>query len=231
MAGMFSSCYRAAHEPHARELLAIIPAFQQGRISKEDFRRYVIFLDNRSRLEFNASFLNNWQLAVLIAEYPDAKFILTIRDCYSWLNSFLTDLHLKGPQVPAEYKRFLDIILHKGSCAHAREERVLEEYGGYTLDELLMYWARVNNEILVTVPADRLLVIKTQEIIHKSKAIADFLGIPQDTLDLRKSHLNKSVRHDNILAKVDRDYLVSKVNGHCKVLMDTFFPDVVSTFG
>ncbi len=224
MAGIFSSCYRAAHEPYSKKLLTIILALQKGLISKQDFRKYVIYLDNKLQLEFNSSFLNNWQLDVLVAEFPDAKFIFTIRDCYSWLNSFIND------KISSENERFLNIILGKRTYQYAKEELILYEKGSYTLDALLSYWAKINNEILATVPKSRILVIRTHEISSKMDEIADFFDIPSKVLDLTKSHMNKSMEYPNILSKIDKDYLSSKVNLHCKALMDKFFPGFIYTF-
>jgi len=230
MAEIFSSGYRTAHEPHAKELLAIITALQKGVIDKQNFRKHIIYLDNKLQLEFNSSFLNNWQLDVLVAEFPDAKFILTIRDCYSWLNSFINGLFFPHSQIPSENKRFLNMIFGKETHPYSKEERILYEGGGYTLDGLLSYWVKVNNEVLASVPKSRLLVVKTHEITGQMNKIADFLNIPPKTLDLTKSHMNKSRKHPNILANIDKDYLSAKVNLHCRVLMDKFFPGFIYTF-
>ena len=224
MAGIFSSCYRARHEPYEKEYLTIIYALQKGLISKEYFRRRVIYLDNNLQLEFNSSYLNSWLLDVLVIEFPSAKFIFTIRDCYSWLNSFIN--LLLGPYRPTTHgqNNFLNMAMGKKTHRYAKEEKILYENGLYTLDGFLSYWAKINNEILATVPKSRIMVVKTHEIITKMNEIADFLNIPLKTIDLTKSHSNKSMRDFDILSKIDKDYLSSKVNLHCKVLMDEFFP-------
>ena len=230
MAGIFSSCYRTAHEPHSKELITIITALQKGLVSKQDFRKRVIHLDDKLQLEFNSSFLNNWLLDVLVSEFPDAKFIFTIRDCYSWLNSFINDFFFQRAKIPSENKRFLSMIFGKGTYRHPKEEKVLEEQGSYTLDGFLSYWAKTNDQILTAVPTSRLLVVKTHEISSQMNAIADFLDIPPKTLDLTKSHMNKSMEYPNILSKIDKDHLFLKVNVHCKALMDKFFPGFIYTF-
>ncbi len=230
MVGIFSSCYRSAHEPYSKELIAIILALRKGLINERDFRKYIIYLDNKLELEFNSSFLNNWQLDVLVAEFPNAKFILTIRDCYSWLNSFINALLFQHSGIPSENRKFLNMLFGKETYRHAKEEKVLYEKGLYTLDGFLSYWARVNTEILATVPGSRILIVKTSEISRKTEKIADFIGISSKALDLSKSHLCKSVKYPNILATIDRDFLSSKVDLHCKELMDKFFPGFEYTY-
>jgi hypothetical protein len=232
MAGIFSSCYRTAHDNQRRELFAIIYASLKGVISKEDFRRYVLHLDNKLQLEFNSTFLNKWLLDVFVDEFPDAKFIFTIRDCYSWLNSFIFG---NGPllinsKISSEEERFINAIFERDTQKQGKEEWYLFNNGFYTLDTLLSYWVKMNSEILSSLPRSRMLVVKTHEIANKKNEIADFLKISPDTLDYTKSHLHKSVKHPNVLSGIDKDHLASKVDLHCKELMDRFFPGFIYDF-
>jgi len=230
MAGIFSTSYKAAHEPHTKELLAIITAAQKGSISRQDFKKYVLYLDNKLQLEFNSSFFNKWLLEVLLTEFPNAKFILTIRDCYSWLNSSINALFFGRSKIPNEFDDFINTIMEQESYRHAKNQPVMYKNGSYRLDGLLSYWAKINNEILATVPRSRLLVVKTHEINSSIREIADFLNIHPKTLDLTKSHMNKSIKNIDVLSKVDKDYLSSIVNLHCKDLMDKYFPGFVYPF-
>jgi hypothetical protein len=129
-------------------------------------------------------------------------------------------------QIPSEYERFQDTILGQES-QYAKEERILQENGLYTLDGFLSYWVKTNNEILAKVPNSRILVVRTDEIDSKRNEIADFLNISSKTLDMTKSHMNKSAECPNILFKIDKDYLKAKVNLHAKDLMDKFFPGFI----
>lgn len=230
MAGIFSTSYKSAHEPHAKELLAIITAAQKGSISKQDFKKYVLYLDNKQQLEFNSSFLNKWLLEVLLAEFPDAKFILTIRDCYSWLNSSINALFFGHSKIPSEFDNFINTILGPETYRHAKKEPLMYKNGSYRLDGFLSYWAKINNEILTAVPKSRLLVVKTHEINSSIGDIAGFLNIQPKTLDLTKSHMNKRIKNIDVLSKVNKDHLSSIVNLHCKDLMDKYFPGFVYPF-
>jgi hypothetical protein len=232
MAGIFSSYYRTAHDTHRKELFTIITALLKGVISKQDFRKYALYLDNKLQLEFNSTFLNKWLLDVFVSEFPDAKFIFTIRDCYSWLNSFIfgNGESLVNPRLSREEERFINVIFERKTHRPAKEKWRLFNNGFYTLDDLLSYWAKMNNDILAAVPKSRILVVKTREINGTRDEIADFLNIPPKTLDFTKSHMHQSMKHPNMLSEIDKDSLSSKVNFHCKVLMDKFFPGFVYAF-
>lgn len=231
IAGIFASCYHTAHEPNFKELLAIIPSLQKGLITQQAFKDYVIHLDNKRQLEFNSSFLNTWLLDVLVPEFLNAKFIFTIRDCYSWLNSAIIDSFLRKSKLPVrEYEKFLDVMIGPGIYRFLQDEKAFFENKEFVVDKLLYHWADVNERIFNTVPKSRMLVVKTYEISSRIDAIADFINIPSENLDPGNSYVGKSIQYPNILSKIDRNFLASKVNLHCKALMDKFFPGFLYTF-
>ena len=77
------------HEPESRFLINKILTFYNGKIDTNEFTLYVKHRDRRLGLEMDVSHLNYHLLDILVNEFSEAKFILTIRDCYSWLDSFM----------------------------------------------------------------------------------------------------------------------------------------------
>lgn len=229
MDGIFSKCYRSEHEPFGKELATVILAREKGIITKHEFRQYVLYLDRKKQLEFNSSFFNAWQLDIFVKEFPEAKFILTIRDCFSWVNSVMNDLMNEDPDMTV-VKQFINGSLKKNSYQYAKEETILREEKLYPLDCLFSFWVKINNSILSKVPKERLLVVQTNEISRKLGEISDFLEILPSTLDVTKTHLNKSHKHKDVLAKIKKEYLLNKANVHCKGLMDQYFPGLIETY-
>lgn len=92
--------YRTAHEALPRESVVKTTLYRQSKISNDDFRKYIKLRDQILNLELEASlFLLDW-IDILVEDFPEAKFILPIRDCYSWLGSminqeFSTNAHVK----------------------------------------------------------------------------------------------------------------------------------------
>jgi hypothetical protein len=80
--------------------------------------------------------------------------------------------------------------------------------------------------VLATVPRDRLLVIRTQEIAKDLPKIADFLEVPLKHLKPRRAQSFKAVRKIDLLSTLDEHYLDDKVNKYCRTLMDTYFPEI-----
>jgi hypothetical protein len=230
MHAIFSNQYRSAHEPEYRFLIAKILAFVKGDIDKIQFIQYVKHQDRRLGLEMNSSGLNYFLIDILVNEFNDAKFILTIRDCYSWLDSLIT-YWIAAPIVIERHwwKRALidlaDFRFGANKFQHAQEENILADKGLYTLDGYFSYWREHNSKIIATIPKERLLVIKTQEIDQSIRRIEEFLGIPLGTLP-NKVRENVRRKKFNFLSQIDKDFLEEKANFHCKELMGKYFPEM-----
>jgi protoheme ferro-lyase len=222
IAEIFNPNYRALHEPESEELIAKVLAAQNSQQSKSALLEYVKRRDRNMRLELDSSQLNYFLLDSLVSEFPNAKFILTIRDCYSWLDSFIN--HQLSRNCSPNWQRLRDFRFDSNS-EYKEEERILAQHGLYTLDGYLSYWAEHNREVLTTVPKEKLLVVRTHEIPQEIEKIADFLSISLDKLNLSKAHSFKAKNHFNILSEIDKQFIDNKVNLHCKSLMDEFFPE------
>jgi len=201
-----------------------IIAFRNHSLSEENLVRFLRKRDRRLWLEFDSSVLNFFVLHILIEEFPEAKFILTIRDCYSWLDSIIN--HQLGRELPDFWIPFLNFWFEPDKYPHSPEEQILAEHGLFTLDCYLTRWANHNQNVIDTVPESRLFVVRTDEIVKRIPAIADFLGIPAESLNPLKSHLYKAAKKFNILSRIDKNFLTEKVNYHCGRLMERFFPEI-----
>ena len=218
--------YRAMHEPQHQEMLRAILADDKGALSQDDKIAFLSSRDRQLRLELDVSQLNYFFLVELVASFPDARFILTIRDCYSWLDSFIN--HQLGREASDDWKQLRDLRFYRDDNAYAAEERLLVEKGLYTLDGYFSYWATHNRNVLGLVLPERLLVIRLNELSQSLSALAQFVGVPVETLASSQAHVFPAQRRFGILQQLNRSFLESKANRHCGELMKAFFPDVGS---
>ena len=218
--------YRSAHEAEARFLIPKILAFEQGKINQSQLTQYVKHRDRRLGLEMDSSNINYHLIDILVKEFSEAKFILTIRDCYSWLDS-LIDQHISTltRSLFRHHRADLNDLRFRADKKPAQEEIILANYGQYTLDGYFACWNEHNSKVLATVPEERLLVIKTREIDQNLRKIEEFLGIPLGTLPKNVREKARKKRF-NLLSQIDKDFLEAKANFHCKELMDKYFPEV-----
>ena len=224
--GLLGKNYRSLHEPEFEQTWNIILNLYDGKVDEKQFLDYLRKRDKRLWLELDSSNLNYFFLDQLLQEFQGSKFILTIRDCYSWLASAINHrISRKAPvknTLQKDKLRFGDDVFR-----YEPEEKILEAYGLPTINSFLSYWKAHNETVIQKVPSDRLLVIRTKEISESADKISQFLGVSPTTLNQEKSHLFKNPKREDILSKVDQSFLQSKVNEYCTDLMSEFFPEVM----
>jgi hypothetical protein len=224
LAGIFRR-YRAAHEPENDLLIPVIVEKWDG-WSRAQKAEYVRQRDRRLWLEVETSHLLHELTGTLVTEFPEAKFILTIRDVYSWLDSSLNQR--LNRVIPSRWK---SIGQHRASLinfSHTPQAQVLADHGARPLETMLVRWASHHRNILNTIPSQRLLVICTYDLERSGSALAKFLNIPEDTLDMTRAHLYKAPRKSGIVSRIEPDYLQAKVTEHCGDLMHEYFPHIKS---
>ena len=227
LAEMFAGNVRAQHEPQADLLIQKVLAFHTARISRNEFAGWVRKRDRELNLEVDSSQLNFYLIDILLEEYPDARFVLTIRDCYSWLNSLLNHI-MSQPQASPEWQQLRDVRCRAMEFSHAPQEVWLRARGLHTLDGYLSSWAVHNQTVVDRVPAERLLIIRTHEIRARADEIARFAGLPLGSVSHEHSHAFKNSNKKDLIAEIDRDFLEKKVDQHCRPLLRRFFPEIKS---
>ena len=224
MAGLFEREYRAAHEPDKSiQMKALLET--EGGLTPRDKDRLVKSRDIRRWLEVNSSALNYFFLDALLEQLKQVKFIVTIREPYAWLDS-LTNHYLARGYSWVD-SRFPIWVYQPEKYKHDPEaEAILVENDLFPLDCYLAVWARFYRDLLTKIPSDRLLVVRTHEISQSLPRVAEFLGIPPETLDASRSHLYKAAADFGILEKIDRGFLEERVAHHCGELMREHFPEI-----
>lgn len=227
LARMFAGRYRSAHEPFAEPFIErILAAAAEPGIQSQMLADFVRHADRDHALEMNSSQLNVHVLDQLVSEYPQAMFILTLRDCYTWLDSYFNH-HLT--EHAAEGKRRLRYLRHRPDLyPHRPAEQALVERWLYSLDGCLTFWSWHVRTVLNTVPASRLHVVRTRDLAAGIPALATFLGIPAASLNRAAAHVHRAERQFHIVRSLDRGYLEDRVHEHCGELMADWFPDIRS---
>jgi hypothetical protein len=224
--------YKTGHEFMFGETVEHIIAYYHKKIAAETFRKYIRFRDCEGKLEMDSSSFNHYYLDILEEEFPDAKFIFTIRDCYSWMNSYLNMLlrwrkyhqttQSKIPTWQIEYGRFQfgEFDPDGFSLPQALKLRLPD-----MLDRFLRCWSEYNGRVLDRLPAERSIVIRTHEISGSLIKLAHFVGVAENRLAADGKHSNYGLGKINLLKFVDRDLLEDRCNHYCGNLMNSLFPE------
>jgi hypothetical protein len=222
VAGIFEN-YRSAHEFQMPEAMQTICDFNAGKIAKSAVRDFILRRDISGRLEMDSSPINHWYMDFLIREYPNAKFIFTIRDCYSWCDSMIRGLMRLRTDNPA-HVLWCRSLLGLDVEIFQYEETMLSRCD-LLFDKLLSHWA-LNEGIARRCPPDRSLVVRTTDIADSLPRIAEFIGVSPETLKRDRARSNRSEIKRPVLEKFGRRFLENKFKPFASSdLMREFFPE------
>lgn len=225
LAHIFSN-YRAEHEAESARTINELCDYTLNKRSRSAILSYLADRDRRLRLEMESSHFLVYGLGELVELFPEAKFIMTLRDCFSWLESTINrTLQLRKHNQHMQHWERLAKLRYDNGVPHPPEEKALADLNLYTLDAYFSNWAWHYQKVLDTVPADRLLIVPTKELSQRMPVIAAFLEIPTDTLQAERSHSHQGKDEFQLLDYFDQSYLEAKIDQNCHSLMQQYFPD------
>ena len=224
VAAMFEHYYRSVHEAEAGAVIDLLEGKTVGDVQQEEVREYFRGRDKRLRLEMDASGLNSLFAKELVTEFPKAKFIVTVRDCFSWSNSALNQM-LNNP-APSPHWLKLRTLLYGTvqSCTYQKPETILDDHQTWSLDRILAGWSRMYRSVLDAIPADRTLFVYTHNLHRDIPRIARFLKIPPRSIGTDKSHNYKSPKNFDLVGKIESDFVDETADRLCGDIMQELFP-------
>jgi len=217
LAAIFERDHRAAHEAGAKDLMEIIFAVADGTASRQDIRDHLVERDVRLALEMDASLVNGEVVADLVALFPGSRYVLTVREPHAWLDSMAN--HSLAHETPPHWVRWRELRFRAADLTHPAEEAAWRDRGLYTLDGYLGSWARHNRMVLEAVPADELLIVRTEDLADRLDELAAFCGVPADSLDHSRVHSFPAAGRFGALADLDPAYVAERIAHHCGALL------------
>jgi hypothetical protein len=224
IASMFSPTFRARHEADGGEMIDVILDLAAGRRSSDEILTYLAQRRQRLNVEADASQLNAHVLEYLVSLSDEARFVLTVRDPYSWLDSFVN--HSLARNTSRRWLAFRDLRFGSPNMRHGPKEQVLKDRGLYTLDGYFGYWRWHVERSLRIVPEDRLLVVRTDELSARATDVARFVGLTDFVPERQRTHTYRAAGRFGILNNLDPDYLHDTVTDICGALVEELFPDL-----
>ncbi len=196
IARIFRHC-RSGHEIRFAETVSWIDDLQQGRVTHEAFRRFIVKRVTEGGYEMDSSSFNHYYLDILMREFPEARFILTLRDFGSWVNSYLQMLLRWRRTIPLS-RQVPEWQLAYGRCQFGEfdpEDFVSIKSLKVNLPEIagrfFECWAGSYTRIFHVMDRTRTLILETARISSDMDAIARFMDIPANSLDASASHSNR----------------------------------------
>ncbi|QPG06402.1 hypothetical protein IT774_04210 [Salinimonas marina] len=220
------SAYRSRHEPDEKFMISFISQLKNGQVSTQDAIDILKKRDYHHWLEMESSHYCGEIIEPLYEAFPKAQYILTVRDCVSWVDSWFNH-QLARKRLPEDSifsigrANYYDMGL-----SYSRHDRFLEELGLYPLKAYLTYWANRNAGVLNTIAPSQLLILQTNQISKQASLLASFLGIQPGTLQLEKAHQFKAKEKFHIINRIDKHYLEDSFEEICGEVHSQTFPEV-----
>ncbi len=225
MAAIFEG-FRAEHHPDAAIRLPMAEAYLKQEIGEEAAGQTLGRRDRELWLEMESSSLAGILIGPMASACPDKRFILTIRDVFSWCESWL-DHNINSPPKEESPWRALDRVrLQVDALPPTRYDAPLLECGQFPLACYFQLWQQHNSNVLARVPPERLLIVKTNEIIASIPRIAGWLGIAANQLQADRGWAFATKRRNRMLARLEPGYVRDTAEQYCAGLMNQYFPEV-----
>jgi hypothetical protein len=225
LAGIFEN-YRSAHHPDGDVRLPLALSFLKGELSDAHATSLLRRRDRVLGLEMESSSLAGILVGALSRACPEKRFILTLRDVYSWCDSWI-DHNLNQPANPASPWLALDRIrLRVDSVPATKFDAPLLARGAHPLACYFQLWRDHNRRVLETLAPERLLLLETGQIAERMRDLADWAGVPVETLRADRNRLFVAPRKHRVLATLDRAYVQDTADRLCGPLMSRYFTGV-----
>ena len=223
-AGMFGA-YRSGHEVDALRMKRVAARARAGDLGPASARWELRRRDLRFRLEVDSAHFLTPFVPQLTDLYPRARFVVLLRDCFSWVDSLLEhwariairtlDRRPELPDlsgisaIPSVVRSWVSV---EGQLREGRATAGLAV-------ALLQTWAATNTRLLTEAPAARTLGVRTEDLDEAAPRLAAFCGV--DVATLRPGlRWNASPNHHGVLANVPPELMVSEAERWCAPLME-----------
>jgi hypothetical protein len=224
--------YRASHELDWARLLPLGARWYGGEASAAEVRRELRRRDWRFRLEVDSALFLVPFVDVLADLHPRAKFVLTIRDCFSWLSSRV-DYDAARPAWREDPRACTFALLYTaqfdryGERFRPEEAALVESGLRYPIAAELRFWAEANERMISVIPNDRLLVVRTEDLDSSVGELARFAGV--QVASLLPVHANENPNRARLVERLPRGFVGDLAREYCGTVMERYWgPDWIS---
>jgi len=215
-AAILEQNYRAAHEPEYGLIVSKMYQHYHHQLTDGEYCRFLRKRGKRLWLDFESSCFMGYRPDLLYRAFPDAKYILTVREPKSWLDSNFND-NINYPASMPFNAYWHEVFFEPHKYSYTPYGTVLKEYNLYPIDAYLTYWVSANSSVVQAIPDYQLLIIDLKQLNRSIHRLADFLSIAPDSLNIQNSHRNKTKTEKkyDIINLIDANYLQDRIDALC----------------
>ena len=212
--------FRAGNEFLERETIVHLVQRHRGEITPAAFERYLRRRHVEGDLEMDSASFHHFYLDVLVRDYPDARFIMTVRSPYEWANSYIKMImgwHQRftanGEPLPDWMEKYGVMLFGDFSWTWVASPAAIAERAEPLADAFIRHWADANRRTLGLLPKDRSLVVRTDALSQSCELIARFAGVPADALT-DEHHSNAHPDRSDLLRPLGREWVAARAQAY-----------------
>lgn len=228
------------HEKNSARTLPLIISYINGKSTIQQLSRWLKFRDIHLYPILDVAHYYGAIVDELAHNiFPDAKFIVTIRDCYSCVQSQLNQIIKRwswkdGWESDCDYfvRYYRELYGYSREWSYPPQEEILADAEVPPLDRMFRHWGERNRKLLEAIPSDRRLVIRTRELSQSIDRIERFTGVPSGYLRRERSHSFKRPRtFIDVFEEVPPEHIEKVAQRYCSDIMEEWFPEIQSPRG
>jgi len=222
VASMFRNKYRAEHEPYAGATIKMIEDVIRGRSSEKKVLEHLYIRDRFMQLELESAHYLYQFIPQLLELFPESKFILTVREPKSWLES---EMNKNYQSVHGKIWSRLEALRY-GIYNNSFENTAIGKLEGvYPVSSYLQYYVGHIDFVLRNVTEQKLLVLDTFTLKENIDRICEFTGAEKNHLNLSGIHSakrkQKKIRINDLL---EEEKLNSSIDTYCRAFIENNLP-------
>ena len=221
LTGIFENNFRALHEAEVKQQIELLLRHRKGLCHPGEIRRWFVDRSHRLWLDCDVSHLHGHFVADIAEAIPEAKFILTLREPRSWLDSAFNQT--LGRPVGGLWAALRTAVYGEQPDRYPEQEKALQALGLYSISQYLDRWAERIERVTAAIPQEQLLILKTRELENSEDRIADFCGVDRQLLSTKEAHRFPAAKKAGVLDGIDKDYLEGLIHQRCGVLLQRYF--------
>ena len=188
--------FRAANEYAEAETIRTLVNYHGGRLSHDALCAYISRRDRESALEMDATSFLHLAGELLAALSDDTRFVLPVRAPDAWFESYIGELlrvhdrlRARGKAPPAWQRDYGEMLFGRFDWEEVATPEARRACLPDVARRFLAHWAQATAKMLDTLPSDRTLVLRTQDLGPMRDRLAAFVDQPADALT-GESHAN-----------------------------------------
>ncbi|MDZ7693143.1 MAG: sulfotransferase [Balneolaceae bacterium] len=214
LANLFRLNYRADHEPYHGATVKLLIDLYKNKISKDRIINHLKVKDEILQLELEAAHYLYKLVPELVSLFPESKFILTVREPRSWLES---EINMNYRSVRGKIWSRLEYARYDKYGFEYKIPKLKNIKGVYPISSYLHYYLEHIDLVLKSVPPERLLILDTFNLNGSIDKLCDFTGADKKRLNFTKIHSSKnSEKQIHLNESVSEDVLNKKIEDICK---------------